>query len=252
MSTPRPPSTADCSAGRSRTWRRPAQPRFALAQLDGLDRGGHRRGVRGRVARPAWNTYVSVENADAIVGKVEAAGGKIADGTVRPRPGRADGDLRRPRGRGFRVWQAGRHAGRRSSSTPRARGTGATSRRATSTRRRRSTARSSAGSTTRSTSARARRAMIRVPGYGDHLESLKPGHARRAQGDRRARGLLGRDRLDAAARHAGRRRPLGRHVRGRRRRRHRRPRPGPRRHRPGRARSTSRTSAWPCSATPTA
>ncbi len=88
-------------------------------------------------------------------------------------------------------------------------------------------------------------AMIRVPGLRRPPRVAQPGHARGPQVDGRARGLLGRDRLDAAARARGRRRPLGRHVLGRRRRRDRRPREGASAAPCWSSPSTSRTSASP-------
>ena len=88
-----------------------------------------------------------------------------------------------PEGAAFRVWQAGEAGGARARQRARARGTGATSRRATSTPRRRSTRRSSAGSTRTSTSAPGAATMIRVPGYGEHLEALNPGTLARHKED---------------------------------------------------------------------
>ena len=188
------------------------------------DRGRDRRAVRGRVRRRR-GTRTSTSRRGRDRGQGRGRGRRRRGGAVRRRRRRAgwpSSPTRRARSSA-----SGRPGARTasSSSTPRARGTGATSRRATSTPRRRSTARSSAGSTSEVDLGQGPSAMIRVPGYGDHLESLDPRHARGPQGARRARGLLRRDRLDAAARDPRRRRPLGRHLLGRRRRRHRRAAP---------------------------
>ena len=133
----------------------PGQPRFVMAKVDGLTVAGIGAPFEG-TSGPVWNTYVSVADADAMVGKVEAAGGTVVAAPFDVGPAGRMAVFADPEGAHFRVWQAGRDGRRRSSSTPRARGTGATSRPATSKRRRRSTARSSTGSSTRSTSARAR------------------------------------------------------------------------------------------------
>ena len=94
--------------------------------------------------------------------------------------------------------------------------------------------------------------MIRVPGYGDHLEALNPGTLASHKEIGAPGGLLGRDRLDATALEPRRPGPLGRHLRAS-------PTPTPPPPAPrssaapsSSSRSTSRTRAWPSSATPTA
>src|SRR3954447_26829689 len=84
-------------------------PRFALAQLEGLDVAGISAADNG--APPAWNTYIAVEDADAIVAKVEAAGGRtlvapLEFGEAGRRAVFAD-----PEGAACRVWQAREAAG---------------------------------------------------------------------------------------------------------------------------------------------
>ena len=147
-------------------------PRFALAQLQGLDVAGI--GAASNGAPAAWNTYIAVESADATVAKVEAAGG-----TTRLAPLDFGGAGRMavfadPEGAVFRVWQAGEAGGAELVNAP--------------------------GSwnwsdleTRDMAAAKAFYAavfgweyqdvdfgsgpatMIRVPGYGDHLEALNPG-----------------------------------------------------------------------------
>src|SRR3954470_4959852 len=149
-------------------------PRFALAQLKGLDVAGIAAASNGGAAAPAWNTYISVESADDIVGKVEAAGGRtLLAPTDFGKAGRmaifAD-----PEGAVFRVWQARKAAGSELVNAP-----GAWN-----------------WSDLESRDIPAAKAfysavfgweyqdvdfgngpsaMIRVPGYGDHLEALTPG-----------------------------------------------------------------------------
>ncbi len=251
MSTPRPRSTAACSAGRSTTSRRPASRRFVMAQRRRADGGRDRRAVRGRRGP-------GVEH-------------------VRQRRRTRTRSSPRSRPRAARSWRrrstSGRRAGWPSSPTPRAR----------------SSASGRPGSThgvqlvnapglvelERSRDARHRRregVLRRGLRLGVQRGRLRPGperddprrratastssadagHAREPQVDGRARGLLGRDRLDAAARPRERRRPLGRHVLGRRRRRDRRAARASSAAPCWSSPSTSRTSGWPCCATRTA
>ena len=54
----------------------PGGPRFLMARIDGqivAGLGAPFEGTNG----PAWNTYVSVEDCDAIVERVRAAGGTV-------------------------------------------------------------------------------------------------------------------------------------------------------------------------------
>src|SRR4051794_10829069 len=85
-------------------------PRYALAQVDGLDVAGIGE-ASGNGAAPAWNTYIAVESADAIVERVERAGGSTL---VAPFDFSAAGRMAifaDPEGAAFRVWQAGEAAG---------------------------------------------------------------------------------------------------------------------------------------------
>jgi predicted enzyme related to lactoylglutathione lyase len=150
-----------------------APGRFAMATLDGLDVAGIGSALDGS-APPAWNTYVTVESADATVGNVEDAGGTLL---LEPLD---IGDAGRmaifadPEGAAFRVWQPGNHHGAQLVNAP---GTWNWS-----------------DLETRDIDAakafysaifgweyqevdlgQGPSAMIRVPGYGDHLEALTPG-----------------------------------------------------------------------------
>jgi predicted enzyme related to lactoylglutathione lyase len=148
------------------------EPRFALAQLDGLDVAGI--GAAANGAPAAWNTYVSVEDADETVRRVEAAGGTTLLAPCDVGEAGRMAVFADPEGAAFRVWQAREAGGSELVNAP--------------------------GSWNWSDlethdldAAKAFYAavfgweysdidfgsgpatMIRVPGYGDHLEALNPG-----------------------------------------------------------------------------
>jgi predicted enzyme related to lactoylglutathione lyase len=147
-------------------------PRFALAHIDGLDVAGIGEARDGGAA--AWNTYVSVESADAMVAKVEAAGGRTL---VAPLDFGGAGRMAvfaDPEGAVFRVWEPREAHGADLVNVP---GSWHWSNLET---RDADAAKAyyaavfgweytdldfGAGATT----------MIRVPGYGEHLEALNPG-----------------------------------------------------------------------------
>ena len=108
-------------------------------------------------APPAWNTYIAVENADAIVAKVEAAGGTSLLAPFDVGEAGRMAVFADPEGAAFRVWQAGEASGARA--RQRARLLELERPRDARHRRREGLLlrRSSAGSTRRSTSAAARR-----------------------------------------------------------------------------------------------
>ena len=85
----------------------PGAPAYAIAALDGRDVAGMGQADAGA---PAWNTYVAVDDADAAIARISAAGGEVTD------PGQAGPfgrsvNLRDPTGVPFRLWQAGEHSG---------------------------------------------------------------------------------------------------------------------------------------------
>jgi predicted enzyme related to lactoylglutathione lyase len=150
----------------------PEAPRFALAQLQGLDVAGI--GAASNGAPAAWNTYIAVEDADAIVGKVEAAGGKTLLAPLDVGEAGRMAVFEDPEGAAFRVWQAREAGGAELVNAP---GTWNWSDLET---RDIDAAKAfyaavfgweyqdvdfGSGAAT----------MIRVPGYGDHLEALNPG-----------------------------------------------------------------------------
>ncbi len=115
MSTPRPRSTAACSAGRSDV-SPPGQPRFVMADSTGMTVAGIGAPFEG-TSGPVWNTYVSVRGRgrDGREGRGRRRHGRR--GAVRRRAGGPDGGLRRPRGRAVPRLAAGEHDRRRNSST---------------------------------------------------------------------------------------------------------------------------------------
>ena len=143
-----------------------------MAKVDGLAVAGIG-SARGGAA-PAWNTYVSVESADAIAARVTAAGGTVVVEPFDVGPAGRMAVFADPDGAAFRVWQAGSNHGAQGRQRARRRGTAATSTRATSKPPRPSTARCSVGRSTRWTW-QGPNTMVRVPGYGEHLEARNPG-----------------------------------------------------------------------------
>jgi predicted enzyme related to lactoylglutathione lyase len=151
----------------------PGSPsRFLMAQIDGLTVAGI--GSASEDTAPAWNTYVSVESADATMARVQAAGGTVL---LEPMD---VGDAGRmavfadPEGAALRVWQPGRTHGAQLVNAP-----GAWNWSDLETR--------DLEAAKAFYSAvfgweyelvdlgQGPAAMIRVPGYGEHLEALTPG-----------------------------------------------------------------------------
>src|SRR3954449_8704631 len=83
-------------------------PRFALAQIDGLDVAGI--GAASNGAPAAWNTYISVGDVDETAAKVEAAGGRTLLAPFDFGQAGRMAVFADPEGAAFRAWQA-REAG---------------------------------------------------------------------------------------------------------------------------------------------
>lgn len=151
----------------------PGGPRFLMAQLDGLTVAGIGEPLEG-AEDPAWNTYVSVDSADEIVGKVEAAGGRTVVAPFDVGPAGRMAVFADPEGARFRVWQAGRTKGAQLVNAP-----GSWNWSDLETRDI-DAAKAFYGAVFgweyQSVDFGAGPAsMIRVPGYGEHLEALTPG-----------------------------------------------------------------------------
>ena len=82
-------------------------PVYAIAALDGRDVAGLGQAGDGP---PAWNTYVAVDDAEAMAGRLTAAGAEVTDLGQEGPFGRSV-NLRDPTGVPFRLWQAGQHPG---------------------------------------------------------------------------------------------------------------------------------------------
>jgi predicted enzyme related to lactoylglutathione lyase len=152
----------------------PGSPsRFLMAEVEGLAVAGIG-SASDDGAAPAWNTYVSVENADAIVPRVKAAGGSVLLEPLDVGPAGRMAVFADPERAAFRVWQAGRTKGAQLVNAP-----GGWNWSDLETR--------DAEAAQAFYSAvfgweyevvdfgQGPAAMIRVPGYGDHLEALTPG-----------------------------------------------------------------------------
>jgi predicted enzyme related to lactoylglutathione lyase len=149
-----------------------APNRFAMAEVDGLVVAGI--GAGPGSAHPAWNTYFSVESADAVVEKVEAAGGTTLVAPMDVGEAGRMAIFADSEGAAFRVWQAGRTAGAQLVNAPGAWNWSDLETRDIPAAKAFYSAvfgweyqevDFGAGPA----------AMIRVPGYGDHLEALTPG-----------------------------------------------------------------------------
>ena len=152
-------------------------PPGAAAVRDGqrrwADGGRDRRAVRGHLG-PVWNTYVSVPDADAMVAKVEAAGGTVVAAPFDIGPAGRMAVFADPEGARFRVWQPGNMAGVQLVNAP-----GSWNWSDLETRDIEA-AKAFYGAVFdwefgEVDLGQGPNAMIRVPGYGEHLDALTPG-----------------------------------------------------------------------------
>ena len=81
---------------------------YAIAGLGGRDAAGLET-ADGQSA--AWNTYVAVDDADVTAARAVADGGEILAGPLEPGPAGRMAICRDPAGAVFRLWQAGRRPG---------------------------------------------------------------------------------------------------------------------------------------------
>ncbi|HTU94332.1 MAG TPA: VOC family protein [Solirubrobacteraceae bacterium] len=86
----------------------PDAPVYAIAALDGRDVAGLGQ-TQGGAAE--WTTYIAVDDADAAVARLTAAGGATTDVPDQVGPFGRGVSLRDPTGVPFRLWQAGQHPG---------------------------------------------------------------------------------------------------------------------------------------------
>jgi predicted enzyme related to lactoylglutathione lyase len=92
-------------------------PRYVIAQLHGRDAAGLGEGTAGE-AGPAWNTYVAVEDSEAAVGRIRSAGGRVLSGPADAGEGGRATLCADPSGVMFRLWQARRRPGAQAVNVP--------------------------------------------------------------------------------------------------------------------------------------
>ena len=93
----------------------PDVPVYAIAALDGRDVAG----IGQTQGGPSeWTTYIAVDDADAAVARVIAAGGATTEVPDQVGPFGRGVSLRDPVGVPFRVWQAGEHPGAQTVNEP--------------------------------------------------------------------------------------------------------------------------------------
>ena len=85
----------------------PGGPVYAIAALDGRDVAGIGQALN---APSAWNTYIAVDDAESMAGRLSAAGAAVTH-LGREGPFGRSVNLRDPTGVPFRLWQAGAHPG---------------------------------------------------------------------------------------------------------------------------------------------
>ncbi len=81
---------------------------YLIATLDGHDVAGL---TIGDGAAPGWNTYIACDDADATAQSVEDAGGRVLQSPVDAGPGGRWAECADPDGAVFRLWQARRRLG---------------------------------------------------------------------------------------------------------------------------------------------
>jgi predicted enzyme related to lactoylglutathione lyase len=91
-----------------------APGRYLIAKLDGQDVAGMA-DTRGAAA---WNTYISVEDADTAVQRLVAAGATVRSGAADAGEGGRSAALTDPGGVGIRIWQARRRLGAQVANQP--------------------------------------------------------------------------------------------------------------------------------------
>lgn len=94
--------------------------RYVIAQLDGLDAagiGGHE-DAAAEAGSAAWNTYVAVEDVDTAVRRVEGAGGRVLEASSDLGEGGRTAVCADPSGVRFRLWQPRGRPGAQAVNTP--------------------------------------------------------------------------------------------------------------------------------------
>ncbi|WP_188777456.1 VOC family protein [Marmoricola endophyticus] len=95
--------------------------RYAIASLDGADvagLGGPGEGETGGTGGTGWQTYVAVDDAEAVAAAVTASGGRVLQPPTAAGPAGTAVVCADPDGVVFRLWQAGRRLGAQVSNVP--------------------------------------------------------------------------------------------------------------------------------------
>ncbi|MGH9252593.1 MAG: VOC family protein [Acidimicrobiales bacterium] len=96
-----------------------ASSRYVVAKLNGLDAAGIGGAAAGRaVGPPAWNTYIAVTDADATAARIETAGGRVFVGPSDVGEVGRSAVCADPSGVPFRLWQARQRLGAQAVNTP--------------------------------------------------------------------------------------------------------------------------------------
>lgn len=95
------------------------KPRYLIAQRDGQDAAGiGQPPVDDPVARPAWNTYISVRDIDKAAARLVAAGGRITEPPSKVAEAGRVASCLDIEALPFRLWQANRRLGAQIANTP--------------------------------------------------------------------------------------------------------------------------------------
>lgn len=86
---------------------------YWIARLDGRDVAGV-----GRADTSVWNTYVSVSDSDAVIARIEQAGGSVLSGPDAAGEGGRSTVCTDPEGLGLRLWEPRRRLGVQVSNEP--------------------------------------------------------------------------------------------------------------------------------------
>lgn len=85
----------------------PGAPRYVIAQVDGLDVAGVGEGAED----PGWHTYVAVDDVEAVLDRITAAGGAVTTGPTVAGEGGTWAGFTDPQGAPLRLWQPKRRLG---------------------------------------------------------------------------------------------------------------------------------------------
>jgi len=87
---------------------------YLIARLDGLDVGA----IAPGSGEASWNTYIAVDDADRSASAVTSAGGRVLSGPQDAGPGGRTATCADPSGARFRLWQARRRLGAQIANIP--------------------------------------------------------------------------------------------------------------------------------------